>query len=502
MSQIFAKAIFSFSESVLNDEKVNLPIPKAHFGVVELQAVPTVISTSVHEVVCVVDQSGSMSDTCKDGRTKMHHIVHTLKNIIHYFAEHPEVTVFLTVHSFDDSFHTILDRTLITEDKLKVMLVKIDKLRPTGNTNIEIALSKAGDIIRELSAEHPTHVVTHIFMTDGEATSGSRDKRALKNLVVPSVQNAFIGFGIDHDSGLLNFLGSYAKSAYYFIDALEKSGLVYGEILHSILYKLLEDVTIELQNGFIYDYKKNTWDKHLVIGDIAGEATKVYHICSDMCDDFAVLVKGKQQEEEVIVSVDKLLQPQLDLTKYIYRQKTLQLLYEGNEIQEIKTEKNNRQKYSHNWQDNGITEEEKKLKKTLRDFLEELKQYMEEHDLKEDKFYKNLCDDIYICYLTVGTQYGAMFTCARQTSQGTQRCYTVSQVPDDNNTIFPNANLFCSAGRANNVFLSNNIFTSNNTDDVLTHELSDFADAPYLTPTAARLMSDISCGMESSDEEA
>jgi len=499
MSQIFAKAIFSFSETVLNDEQVNLPIPKAHFGVVELQAVPTVISTAEHEVVCVVDQSGSMSDTCKDGRTKMQHIVHTLKNIIHYFAEHPEVVVFLSVHSFDDSFHTILERTQITEDKLKAMLVKIDKLRPAGNTNIEIALSKAGDIIRELSAEHPTHVVTHIFMTDGEATRGSADKRALKNLVVPSVQNAFIGFGIDHDSGLLNFLGSYTKSGYYFIDALENSGLVYGEILHSILYKLLEDVTIELQNGFIYDYKTNTWDKKLVIGDIAGEANKVYHVCSDMLDDFAVLVKGKQHGEDVIVSVDKLLQPEVDLTKYIYRQKTLQLLYEGNDMQERKIEKNNRQKYLNNWGD-GITEDEKLLKKVLREFLEELKQYMEEHDLKEDKFYKNLCDDIYICYLTVGTQYGAMFTCARQTSQGTQRCYTVSQVPDDNNTILPDANLFCSAGRANNVFLSNNIFTRDNTDDVLTHELSDFADAPYLTPTAARLMSDISCG-DSYDEE-
>ena len=123
MSQIFAKAIFSFTETVLNDETVNLPSPKAHFGVVELQAVPTVISTAEHEVVCVVDQSGSMSDTCKDGRTKMQHIVHTLKNIIHYFAEHPEVVVFLSVHSFDDSFHTILERTQITEDKLKVMRI-------------------------------------------------------------------------------------------------------------------------------------------------------------------------------------------------------------------------------------------------------------------------------------------------------------------------------------------------------------------------------------------
>jgi hypothetical protein len=39
--------------------------------------------------------------------------------------------------------------------------------------------------------------------------------------------------------------------------------------------------------------------------------------------------------------------------------------------------------------------------------------------------------DIYISYQTFGTKLGTMFTAARQTSQGTQRCYTACQIPEE-----------------------------------------------------------------------
>jgi hypothetical protein len=83
-------------------------------------------------------------------------------------------------------------------------------------------------------------------MTDGEATAGKRDPELLLSLVDTSVTNMFIGFGIEHDTRLLNRLGSGAKSGYYFIDKLENCVIVYGEVLHGILYKLLFDVAISI----------------------------------------------------------------------------------------------------------------------------------------------------------------------------------------------------------------------------------------------------------------
>ena len=62
----------------------NIPIPDAKFGILKLTAVSAPMSQDVHDLVFMVDQSGSMSDMCSDGRDKMQHILHTLQNMIIY----------------------------------------------------------------------------------------------------------------------------------------------------------------------------------------------------------------------------------------------------------------------------------------------------------------------------------------------------------------------------------------------------------------------------------
>ena len=57
---------------------------------------------------------------------------------------------------------------------------------------------------------------------------------------------------------------------------------------------------------------------------------------------------------------------------------------------------------------------------------------MEDNNDKQNKFIKLLCDDIHISQKTLGTKYGRMCINSRQTSQGTQRIYTVNTTPLDN----------------------------------------------------------------------
>ena len=127
----------------------------------------------------------------------------------------------------------------------------------------------------------------------------------------------------------------------------------------------------------------------------------------------------------------------VDLTTQIYRQRTLQLLYEANQLCNRKREHDNLQdtgsiRYFINNRNNptiqAFEEEKKALKLKLANFLEEIKKYMSDNHLEDDRVLKNLCDDIYICFRTFGTKFGTMFCTARQTSQGTQRQYTASSI--------------------------------------------------------------------------
>jgi len=510
---IFTKSSISFEANSMAGEYIKTPIDNPHFGILNFTALDTDVTKDEQEFLFVVDQSGSMSDRCSDGRTKMEHILHTLKNMILYLHDNPATNVNVCVFAFDDCFHPILERTKITQENVEEIVNKINKIRPLGSTNIELALKNVGKIIDDIMEANPSHNVNHIFMTDGEATMGSHNKDVLKGLVKPNVHNAFIGFGNRHDSYLLNYLSTFKKTGYYFIDALEKAGLVYGEILHNVLYKLLTDVKIETTNGLIYDYKTNTWVTQLVIGDVCGQANKIYHLVSNTPEVCDVFIEGNHLNGPVRLAIGKLHDSEADYTRYHYRQRTLQLLFEANEIQNKRHENKNKEifvlcsntKYSvHN---QSIKQEEQSIKKKFGEFFEELKKYMETNNLNEDKFLKNLCDDIYISHRTIGTQFGGMYTSARQTSQGTQRCYTVSSTPEDEMVVpkirapvrprfqrHTSDEIFneqIADGFMHNTGLALNDFVEDS-DPFSHHNVSIFADTPYLTPIATRLMRDVS----------
>jgi hypothetical protein len=326
---------------------------------------------------------------------------------------------------------------------------------------------------------------------------------------------------MDHDSYLLNYLCDFdnRKSNYYFIEAIEKAGLVYGEILHGILYKHLDEFLIKIDNGFIYNYKTNQWVSHLFIGDLVGEANKNYHVISDLPSMCSIILDFKFQGERLCLAVEQLFDETFDFTKFIFRQRTLQLLFETQELQNKKFIQRSitQSVFLTNPNYPQLTREDVfQIKQKLRAFLEELKKYMEENQLNYDKFLKNLCDDIYIAYQTFGTKLGTMFTSARQTSQGTQRCYAVCNIPEEPNNNFNNnynyglndldidpGNYTASTPRINRNFNTTKFFNSTIDNTILTpleHCVSDHADTPYSTPSARQVMEEISYGPQLDEE--
>jgi hypothetical protein len=293
-NNLFTNQSLQFERCQVNTDLVpisNITDPK--FGILNLIAVSDTINDKFQEFVFTVDCSGSMSDECSDGRTKMQHIIHTLKNMILYFKEN-SIKAFITINAFDDKIYKILEHSTVTYENFSEILSKVQQISPRGSTDIEKALKHSREILSTIRCDFPEHNISHIFMTDGDATAGNNNPDFLGEIVDRSVTNAFIGFGIQHDTVLLNALGSGENSGYYFIDKLENCGLVYGEILHGILYKLIDNVTISVENGLIYDFKNNIWISSLNIGQIVSESNKIYHIASSNPGECIITFSGKK----------------------------------------------------------------------------------------------------------------------------------------------------------------------------------------------------------------
>lgn len=475
MSNLIIENFTTFEVSKHVDKNlITIPIEdNAYFGILNVKTASCQMTDKTQEFVFVIDRSGSMCDICNDGRTKMHHIKHTLQNMVTYCCQLENIQIYVSIFMFDDNLDIVIERTLVDKNNMNEILQKIQEIQAGGCTNIEEALTEVAKYMNQLNLSHN---INHIFMTDGQATAGETNREKLKKMVIKSnVSNSFIGFGIDHDSVLLSHVSNDKNSSYYFIDAIERSGLVYGEILHGILYKLLTDVYITIDNGLIYDYKNNVWTNKLCVEDITGDANKTYHLVSKEALDCRAFISANELDycvgSNIIVNYDT------DLTKYIYRQRTLCMLYDVKSFQEnfishddIDMEKTLRQKSRVYKQCCTY------LKNSLKELYEEIKKYMTDNALTDDKFMKNLCDDIFVCHKTFGTKYGAMYSTSRQTSQATQRCYAVNQTPITN-----------PYGRRR---FDVDIMDEDN--ELVDHELSNFIDTPYSSQTATMVMSAVS----------
>ena len=488
---LFVVKNLRFTNTIINNEQINVPIKDAKFGILNLRAISAPISVEIHDLVFMIDCSASMSDACSDGRTKMHHIIHTLKNMILYFKENPDIKNHITINCFDEKIYNIIERCSVTSQNYKDIITKIDEILPRNGTNIELALQHIKETVDEIKMSFPQHNISTIFMTDGDVTVGNRDANTLATLVDPTITNAFIGFGMHHDAVLLNTISSGDNSAYYFIDKLENSGYVYGEILHDIVYRLLKNIQINVENGFIYDFKKNIWTPSLSIGEIVSEANKIYHICSNNSDECQVNIKATSVHSagDVCITIVN-EETDEDLTKYHYRQRTLQHLFIVKDFLKRKRDENkvvhSLFEYVENTVDKTLQKDRAEIQQNMTHFIKEMKQFMTENNLNEDKIMKQLCDDIYICYQMFDTKFGDIYVSARLTSQGTQRCYTACHTPckedtddDREKPLTP----VLKRGRNRSII---------GLPPPLMHNVSNIADAPYLTPSSAKIMREIS----------
>jgi len=338
------------------------------FGCLEIHTGETTINIDPVFFLFTLDESGSMSDLCKDGKTKMDHIHFTMNQMLHYFAENPEATIYVHVNAFSDIVRTVIETTQVTHKNVNDIIEKIKKIRPLNSTNLELALKTAKhtmhNYLQSTSTDNnqSTHRIVHVLLTDGHPTSGNTFQPSLVSLVDDTFSNIFIAFGLDHNPSLMNKLGNAGKNTTnYLVTKLELIGHVYGEIVHNHLFKVLDNVVLNVvgEEGAIYDWYSNTWKTTLHVSPLTNESKRYYYIKSKNPDATKIKISGNQIDsyagtyfEEYVDKLPDLIETRIiessddtntkttnpkteeiivdvDLTKHIFRLCTQRLLYEA-----------------------------------------------------------------------------------------------------------------------------------------------------------------------------
>ena len=199
----------------------------------------------------------------------------------------------------------------------------------------------------------------------------------------------------------------------------------------------------------IYDYKTNAWSHSLKIGPLLSESVKTYHIRT---------TQQQQQQQQITATIcAEQITPQntpfeyhvhdlidnnpQDLTKYMFRQKVQEYLYLSKYISNYIEESSKQMIIIPKAERKSQTDRINSVKNEMNLFMKYLKCYMKTHYLEHDKFHQTLYDDLYISYKTFATLKGAMYSGARQHSQGRQTSYIIStpQYEDDYNLNLPRA---------------------------------------------------------------
>lgn len=398
------------------------------FGKLEINVEDCDIPQHIWDIKFSTDFSGSMSEQCNDGNTKMQHIQHTMINILRLFVDYTTMKFNISIDTFDDKYELLFDFTEINTDNLDEMISKITKIYPRNSTSLILPLEKTKIELKNRKNQYPNHKQLHILLTDGCDTCNDNVYTRLKPLCT-EIDYAFIafGFGVNHDAKALTIMTDNNNSEYAFIDELEKAGLVYGEHLHSVLYKVLHDIRITIENGEIYNWKNNTWSSTLHINGLDSGVSKTYYVrTNDICECVYGNITGFEYTNNTehtlqefnneftpvpdLMNMDNDTIIPVDLTSHVYRYRTLKLMAEVKDS------------YDNDGSDNT------NMKKQIKEFYEEIKNYIDTNNLTNDLFMKKIKDDVYILYKTIGTSYYELYSGARQRSQGNQNVCTATQI--------------------------------------------------------------------------
>jgi hypothetical protein len=401
-----------------------------------------------------IDCSGSMDESAtrcqshhqQQRTTKMDFVHATLKNmvdtIISQQEEFSHVEFYLALVQFHSSATCVLYPMRVTPDTKDEILRVISCIRPQGGTNFEKCFRVISHLISNESQhispsdDIPEHCVQrmHVFLTDGENNEGNKSIPHLASILGESSAaqptQIMIGYGTEHDSATLQSLCShFPNSRQWFIDDIEKTGCIFGEILWSAVNAAFTKVSISTPHAEVYDFETMQWKNEICLGDFAYDSSRTYYIRTPwQHDDLAckftyTSIEAPQDTScDVVVPMNYTETPETkdaDVEKELWRLDTIVEIDKS--IQFFKMMRRM------TFQDQADTKT--RLVDEITAFQEKFLKYATENNLIEDPYIIQLADDLFVCINGLAvSSIGERYVAARQASQIQQRAVTINDI--------------------------------------------------------------------------
>ena len=402
-----------------------------------------------------IDRSGSMGELANsqihNSPTKMAFVISTLTNMVEYIAsqhdEFPHVEFYMSLIMFDSSATCTLPLHRVASDTKDHILNIISQLTPRGGTNFMncfTEMSKHASAEQE-NIENDTTIPEefihrmHVFLTDGQdghCQGGIPSLIKALEVVYPNESKhkkqptqIMIGYGVDHDSAMLQKLCSYfPNSKQWFVDDMEKTGCIFGEILWSSINAAFKDVAL-VSNVDIYDFVSMDWKTELKIGDFAHDSIKTLYarVPWDVTEVSLQLTyfstehpdNKSHSHVETIAYSDDNAPTDPEVEKELWRLDTIVTIDEALKFMQTMS----RTPYG------SLAPEKERILAKVTSFQERYIAYMNENNLSEDPFAIQLADDLFVCISgLMSTNLGERYVAARQASQIQQRAVTINDI--------------------------------------------------------------------------
>ena len=444
--------------------------PDSNLGIVRL---------TVHDIepkfmqfnwLLVTDRSGSMdasTSSIHSGTTKLDALKHTMRKMFEYFykdAQDRGSTHNVIITLFDHEVNQLTVK-IDKDTEMAPHYKAISEITSGGMTNMYKGIQTA---LLDSNTMIPNAKTVMVVLSDGEITSGVSCKETIGQLMLDSTQdenfsNRVVGYGADHSVKLLSYLADLTKGEYHCIESVEGAGVVYGEIVHGVIYEAARNGFMRVENCEIYNPMECKWSDTIEINEFAAGKTYTWSMRKINEEPVTVQVTYTNNEEgEVVATVinqDTITHPEpgtedRDVRFYDLRQKTLELVgeakshwQEGDDsprfrrqlppcLRPPKMRRMTATVHNSDGDDDlghlpppllNIFDQDTLEAKTteIEAKLDAHMVVLNEAKIKygEDEFIITLCDDVYVAKKALKSANGLSYIAARHVTQGMQRCY-------------------------------------------------------------------------------